>query len=176
MLIGCGLRDEIKIIAAGKTASSFDLLSKIAVGADAVNAARTMMMALGCIQSQACNTNECPTGVATQNPVRGKAIDVPSKGQRVANFQRNTLHAFFELVGSMGLDNPKLLTPNMLKRRAANGLTTSWGALAPLLEENALVNDSTRNHLDQQWQNWWNSANSEHFYIADSAALHYPCT
>lgn len=174
MLIGCGLRDEIKIIAAGKTASSFDLLSKIAVGADTVNAARTMMMALGCIQSQACNTNECPTGVATQNPVRGKAIDVPSKGQRVANFQQNTIKAFFELVGSMGLNNPKQLTPNMLKRRAANGLTISWGSLAPLLETNCLVNESARNHLDPQWQNWWECASSEHFYIADKAALHYP--
>jgi glutamate synthase domain-containing protein 2 len=44
MLIACGLRKEIKIIAAGKTASGFDLLSKIAVGADTVSAARTMMM------------------------------------------------------------------------------------------------------------------------------------
>ena len=35
-LIGVGLRDKIRIIASGKTASSFDLLSKIAVGADVV--------------------------------------------------------------------------------------------------------------------------------------------
>ena len=174
MLIGCGLRKEIKIIASGKTASSFDLLGKIAVGADTVNAARTMMMALGCIQSQACNTNECPTGIATQDPVRGKAIHIPSKGQRVANFQSNTVHAFFELVGSMGLDNPKKLAPHMLKRRAANGLTISWGAVAPLLEENSLVNDSARNHLDEQWQSWWNSASSEQFYIADAKVLSYP--
>ncbi|MEH6571186.1 MAG: FMN-binding glutamate synthase family protein, partial [Halioglobus sp.] len=67
-LVGTGLRGKIKIIASGKTASSFDLLSKIAVGADSVNAARTMMMALGCIQSRHCNTNKCPTGIATQDP------------------------------------------------------------------------------------------------------------
>ena len=71
-LVGAGLRDRIKIIASGKTASSFDLLAKIAVGADSVNAARTMMMALGCIQSRHCNTNMCPTGVATQDPARSK--------------------------------------------------------------------------------------------------------
>ncbi len=176
MLIGCGLRKHIKIIAAGKTASSFDLLSKIAVGADTVNAARTMMMALGCVQSQSCNTNECPTGIATQDPVRGKAINVPSKGQRVANYQRNTMRSFFELVGSMGIDNPKQLTPNMLKRRAANGLTISWGAMAPVLPENALRDETAVKHLDVQWQNWWNSASSDAFYIPDLEALHYPAT
>ena len=176
MLIACGLRKHIKIIAAGKTASSFDLLSKIAVGADTVNAARTMMMALGCVQSQSCNTNECPTGIATQDPVRGKAINVPSKGQRVANYQRNTLKSFFELVGSMGLENPTQLSPNMLKRRAANGLTISWGAMAPLLPENALIDDCATKHLDGQWQNWWASASSNAFYIPDVEALHYPAT
>ena len=176
MLIGCGLRKHIKIIAAGKTASSFDLLSKIAVGADVVNAARTMMMALGCIQSQACNTNACPTGIATQDPTRGKAINIPSKGQRVANFQRNTLHAFFELLGSMGLDNPTKLTPNILKRRAANGLTISWGAMVPLLPLNSLTDESAIRHLDEQWQQWWQAADSNTFYVEDSQALHYPAT
>lgn len=176
MLIGCGLRKHIKIIASGKTASSFDLLSKLAVGADIVNAARTMMMALGCIQSQSCNTNECPTGIATQDPVRGKAINIPSKGQRVANFQKNTIHAFFELVGSMGLDDPKKLTPNLIKRRAANGITLSWGAMEPLLPENALVDQTARSHLDRQWQQWWQDAKADTFYVEDNQPLHYPAT
>jgi glutamate synthase domain-containing protein 2 len=170
-LIGCGLRNKIKIIAAGKTASSFDLLSKLAAGADTVNAARTMMMALGCIQSRSCNTNHCPTGVATQDPARSRALNVERKSQRVANFQRNTIHNLYELVGSMGLDDPKALTPNMLKRRTPNALSVSMGAIVPLLKENALINSQP---LNEPWKNWWNSASSEEYYVADTYVLGAP--
>lgn len=170
-LIGCGLRDKIKIIASGKTASSFDLLSKLAAGADTVNAARTMMMALGCIQSRSCNTNHCPTGIATQDPARGRALDVKRKSQRVANFQHNTLHNFYELVGSMGLEDPKALTPNMLKRRTPNALSVSMGAIVPILKENALVNSQP---IDEPWKNWWNSASSDEYYVADTYVLGSP--
>lgn len=171
MLLGCGLRDKIKIIASGKAASAFDIVSKVATGADAVNAARTMMMALGCIQSQACNTNHCPTGITTQDPVRGKAINVPSKGERVANFQRNTLHAFFELVGSMGLDDPRKLTPHMIKRRGPYGLTVSLGGVVPLLNDKELVDSQT---LQEPWKQWWECASSTQYYVADGHVLHSP--
>lgn len=170
-LIGCNLRDQIKIIAAGKTASSFDLLSKLAAGADTVNAARTMMMALGCIQSRSCNSNHCPTGIATQDPARGRALDVKRKSQRVTNFQRNTLHNFFELVGSMGLDDPKALTPNMLKRRTSDSLSMSVGAQLPVLKEGALINNQL---IEEPWKSWWDSANSDAYYVADTQVLGLP--
>ena len=166
-LIGCGLKDEVRIIASGKTASSFDVLAKMAVGADTVNAARTMMMAVGCIQSRSCNTNHCPTGVATQDPKRAKALDIKAKSQRVTQFQHNTLHSFYELVGSMGLDDPALLTPGMLKRRTSEGLLESAPNIVPALEEKQLVN----NHASALWQEWWHLANTKAFYIADSAPL-----
>jgi len=171
MLIGCGIRHKIKIIASGKTASSFDLLSKIAAGADTVNAARTMMMALGCIQSKSCNTNECPTGIATQDPVRGKAIDIEAKASRVANFQRNTLHSFFELVGSLGLEDPKKLTANMIKRRTSYSLSISLGVMIPTLSEGELI---THPSLPYPWQQWWQGAHSDSFYVEDSHELPPP--
>ena len=71
-----------------------------------------MMLSLGCIQSQSCNTNRCPTGIATQDPVRGKALDIDARHIRVANFQRNTLKVFFEMVGAMWLDDPAKLVPH----------------------------------------------------------------
>ncbi|MBT8145465.1 MAG: FMN-binding glutamate synthase family protein, partial [Gammaproteobacteria bacterium] len=61
VLIGAGISDKIRIISAGKTATGYDLLEKIAVGANVVNAGRSMMMAIGCVQAQSCNTNHCPT-------------------------------------------------------------------------------------------------------------------
>lgn len=166
-LIGVGLRDEIKIIASGKTASSFDILSKMAVGADTVNAARTMMMALGCIQSRSCNTNTCPTGIATQDPNRAKAIDIKAKSTRVKQFHDNTLHSFYELIGSMGLDDPAQLSPSMLKRRTSEGLLESAPSIVPQLEDKQLVN----NHASGIWQQWWHKADCGCYYVNDSDPL-----
>lgn len=166
-LIGTGLRDKIKIIASGKTASSFELLNKIAVGADLVNAARTMMFALGCIQSRHCNTNLCPTGVATQDPARSKAINVISKSERVKNFQQNTLESFYELVGSMGLDDPAKLTPQMIKRRTPYGLQISTGSLVEPIKLNALL----EGNVNEVWNQWWQQATAEDFYCDDIYVL-----
>lgn len=174
-LVGVGLRDKVKIIASGKTASSFDLLAKIAVGADLVNAARTMMMAIGCIQSRHCNTNLCPTGVATQDPARAKAIDVESKSDRVKNFQHNTLTSFFELVGSMGLDDPAKLVPQMIKRRSPYGTQMSMGSLVSPLAKGALIaGDIDGNGIDENWRRWWQTSSAEQFYVDDLFILRAP--
>ncbi|EDP99068.1 glutamate synthase domain protein [Shewanella benthica KT99] len=170
-LIGVGLRDKIRIIASGKTASSFDLLAKIALGADTVNAARTMMLALGCIQSRHCNTNQCPTGVATQDPARAKAINVQQKSLRVRNFHHNTLESFYELVGSMGLDDPAKLLPQMIKRRSPYGLLMSMGSLIKPVAPNALIENG---ELDDAWQIWWDSCRAEQFYAEDVFFLKSP--
>lgn len=174
-LTGVGLRDKIKIIASGKTASSFDLLTKIAVGADIVNAARTMMMAIGCIQSRHCNTNLCPTGVATQDPARAKAIDVEDKSERVKNFHHNTLHSFFELVGSMGIDDPAKLVPQMIKKRSPYGTQMSLGSLVAQLKPNDLLaTNDERGELDESWQYWWQASSAEQFYVDDLFVLRSP--
>ena len=68
VLTGMSLRNQIKVIAAGKITSAFHLASKIAMGADLCNSARGMLFALGCIQALRCNNNTCPTGVTTQDP------------------------------------------------------------------------------------------------------------
>jgi hypothetical protein len=177
-LIGVGLREKIRVVASGKTASSFDLLAKIAVGADTVNAARTMMMALGCIQSKHCNTNLCPTGIATQDPARAKGIDIEVKSERIKNFHHNTLESFYELVGSMGLDDPAKLLPQMIKRRSPYGLQISIGSLLEPLKHNALINGSLAqahpetSSLDKShWQQWWDSSSAETFFVYDMDIL-----
>ncbi|GAA3919360.1 FMN-binding glutamate synthase family protein [Litoribacillus peritrichatus] len=167
-LVGVGLRDKIKIIASGKTASSFDLLSKIAMGADLVNAARTMMFALGCIQSKSCNTNHCPTGIATQDPARSKAINVEDKSNRVYNFHRKTLDSFYELVGSLGLDDPADLAPHMVKRRTPYGLLMATGSLVEPLRPDALVEGLVSN---KQWAHWWQCCSADQFYVEDFTVI-----
>ncbi|KQP12006.1 glutamate synthase [Pseudorhodoferax sp. Leaf267] len=119
-LVGVNLRHRIKIGCAGKVITAFDMARMMALGADWCNAGRGFMMALGCIQAQACHTGHCPTGVTTQDPLRQKALVVPAKAERVHNFHRSTLHALQELVQAAGLDHPQQITAHHIVRRISD--------------------------------------------------------
>jgi glutamate synthase domain-containing protein 2 len=120
-LVGANLREHIRIGCSGKITSGFDMARVIALGADWCNAARGFMFAVGCIQAQQCHAGTCPTGVATQDPLRQRAINVPDKAERVASFHRETVKALAELVAAAGLDHPKELMPQHFMRRAHDG-------------------------------------------------------
>ena len=116
-LKGVGLRDRIRIGCAGKVITAFDIVRMMALGADWCNAGRGFMMALGCIQAQACHTGHCPTGVTTQDPKRQQALVVPDKAERVFHFHQSTLKALKELVQAAGLNHPQEITAHHIVRR-----------------------------------------------------------
>ena len=148
-LIGFGLRKQIRIIASGKMFSAFHILRAIALGADAVNSARGMMMSLGCIQARTCNTDNCPTGIATQNPSRNKAIVVTDKAQRVANFQRETVKNLVELVGAAGLNGIHELEPKHINRRVQGTDVKNYAQLYPTIAENSLLDEA---QIPEHWR------------------------
>jgi len=104
------LREEIKIIASGKVISATSIMNRLAEGADLCNSARAFMLALGCIQALRCNSNTCPTGVATQDKMLVKGLVVEDKYLRVANFHKNTLHALRELMAAAGINSLEEIT------------------------------------------------------------------
>ena len=108
-LIGINARDRIRIGAAGKIATAFDMARAMSIGADWCNSARGFMFALGCIQSLSCHTDRCPTGVTTQDPSRARALVVPHKIDRVYNYHHATLHALSELLAAAGLEHPQAI-------------------------------------------------------------------
>ncbi|MGB1018458.1 MAG: FMN-binding glutamate synthase family protein [Chitinophagales bacterium] len=116
-LVGFGIREEIKIIASGKIINGFHMARAIALGADACYSARAMMIALGCIQALECNTNKCPTGVATQDKELSAGLNVKDKKHRVANYQKETIHAFLEMLAASGLKEPHQLNRTHIYRR-----------------------------------------------------------
>ncbi len=140
-LVGVGLRERIKIGASGKIISAFDMAKVMALGADWCNAARGFMFAVGCIQAQACHTGHCPTGVTSQDPLRQRAIVVPDKAERVANFHRNTLHALTELVAAAGLAHSSALRPHHFLRRASSDRVISFAEQYELLVPGQLLID-----------------------------------
>jgi len=103
------LKKDIKIIASGKITNGMDIARVLALGADLCASARGMMFALGCIQALQCHKNNCPTGIATQNKNLAKALVVTNKQQRVANFHKNTIKSFIEMIASAGLKTPDQL-------------------------------------------------------------------
>jgi len=119
-LRGVGLRNRIRIGCAGKVVSAFDIARMMALGADWCNSARGFMFALGCLQAQNCHTGACPTGVATQDPLRQQSLVVPDKTQRVFNFHSLTLHALRELVQAAGVMHPSDITAHHIVRRSAD--------------------------------------------------------
>jgi glutamate synthase domain-containing protein 2 len=116
-LTGLELRSRVRIGAAGKVVSAFDIARMMALGADWCNAARGFMFALGCIQAQHCHTGACPTGVTTQDPLRQRALVVPDKIERVFRFHQNTLEALKELVQAAALEHPNQIRATHIVRR-----------------------------------------------------------
>ena len=108
-----GLRQEVKIIASGKVLSAFSILRMKALGADICNSARAFMFSVGYIQALRCNTNECPTGVATQKSMLVKGLVVKDKAERVYNFHKNTIHAVLELLASCGCQHTDEISIHM---------------------------------------------------------------
>ena len=130
-LTGVGLRDRIRIGCSGKIVTAFDMAAAFALGADWCNSGRGFMFALGCIQSLSCHTDRCPTGVATQDLTRGRALVVEHKTERVRNFHRSMLHALAELTAAAGLEHPSDFRPAHFSRRTTEREVLSFADLYP---------------------------------------------
>lgn len=138
-LNGYDLKKGIKMIAAGKIVTSFDILHAIALGADCCNSARGMMFALGCIQALKCDTNECPTGVTTQDPNLTRGLVVEDKARRVANFQEETVHAAVELLAGLGLEDFSQLQRAHIRKRIDPETFKTFEELYPSVEPGAYL-------------------------------------
>ena len=157
-LVGTGLRDRIRVGASGKVASGVDIVSRICQGADFTLSARAMMFAVGCIQALKCNTNRCPTGVATQDPGRARALDVTDKTTRVFNFHRATVASAAQIVASMGLTGFDGLGPAMLNRRIEGQRTRTYAEIYDWLLPGELLDDPP-----ESWRSDWIEASADEF-------------
>ncbi|MEZ5544282.1 MAG: FMN-binding glutamate synthase family protein [Lysobacteraceae bacterium] len=161
-LVGLNLRQAIRIGAAGKIVTGFDLARTLAIGADWCNAARGFMFALGCIQSQSCHTDKCPTGVATQDKQRQKALDVPDKAARVQRFHEGTLHALSDLLAAAGLSHPDQLGPEHVIRRVSPTEVRSLAALYAWVQPGELLEGEARHAV---FRTFWREADSDSFSV-----------
>lgn len=150
-LRGFGLREQIRVIASGKVFTSFDILTNLALGADMVGSARGMMLAMGCIQALKCNTNDCPTGVATNDPQLVRGLHVPSKAERVYRFHRETVNHLKELLAALGCSSPEDVNRSDINRRLANGVVKTYEDLHPSLNNGVLLDSNRWATLPEPW-------------------------
>ena len=159
-LVGINARDRIRIGAAGKIATAFDIARAMALGADWCNSARGFMFSLGCIQSLSCHTDRCPTGVTTQDPTRNRALVVPHKLERVYNYHHATLHALSELIAAAGLSHPQEIRPVHFSHRVSNTQVISFAQLYPQLRPGALIEGAAD---DVRFRDAWAMARADSF-------------
>ena len=160
-LVGLNLRQHIRIGAAGKITTAFDIARTLALGADWCNAARGYMFSLGCIQSLSCHTDRCPTGVTTQNQDRQKALVPADKATRVHQFHENTMMALRDLIAAAGLTHPDELGPEHIIRRVSSTKVRSLSRLLPFIEPGALLADTVPDH--PVFQAFWTDSRSDSF-------------
>ena len=138
-LRGFDLHNKINLIAAGKITTGFDMFRAFSLGASATYSARAMMMALGCIQALECNTNTCPTGVATQDKELMAGLHVGNKADRVASYHKETIESFSELLAASGATGAKELNRAMIYRRLNMHESQPYSFIYPYIPVGSLL-------------------------------------
>jgi len=119
------------------------------------------MMAVGCIQAQTCHTNTCPVGVATQDPRRMRALDVPDKTARVHHYQKQCVEQAMQVMGSMGVHGPDGLRPHMLRRRVNHDEVRSYAEMFHHLAPGQLFDEAPAG----RWMGDWRLADPDRFSV-----------
>ncbi len=158
-LAGIDARDRVRLGCSGKIVTAFDMAVAFALGADWCNSARGFMFSLGCIQSLSCHTDRCPTGVATQDPARMRALVVEDKTTRVGNFHHAMLHSLAEITAAAGLEHPQDFRPEHFSRRVSEREVMSFAELYPPLPKGALLGVIE----DTKWRRMWEMASADSF-------------
>lgn len=159
-LRGFNLKKEIKIFASGKLTSAFGIIRHLCMGVDVCYAARPFLLSLGCIQALRCNTNDCPTGVATQDPELVRGLVVTDKRIRVKNFHEQTMKGVAEILGAMGVHDHRILTPHFLRRRVSQLEVRPLSDFMTWVDEGSYL----KNEVPEKWRKEFDQSSGESFW------------
>jgi glutamate synthase domain-containing protein 2 len=168
-LVGFNLKKDIKLFASGKAISGFQVARLIALGADAVNSARGMMLALGCVQALQCNENTCPTGVTTMNPKLTRGLVPEDKKVKIYNFHHNTITAVKEILAAAGMKHTSELSRKSICRRISGHGVQTLDQIYPYLQTGVLLTEN----YPEQWRKDMAVANADSFRTNVWSAVEY---
>ena len=138
-LTGYSVRDKIRIIASGRVISGFQIVKRLALGADMCYSARGMMLAMGCIQALRCNSNHCPVGITTHNPQLVAGLVPSVKNVRVYNYHKQVVENVSDMLGAMGLTHPQNLHPWHIMRRVSPTSVKHYAEIYDFLRDGDLL-------------------------------------
>ena len=138
-LVGFDLKKDIAIIASGKIVTGFHMFRAMALGADVCYSARAMMMALGCIQALECNKNTCPVGVTSSDPHLMRGLEVTDKKARVAEYHKETVLGFKELLAASGLRKMHQINRSHVNRRVEMNMSLRYDEIYPYITKGCLL-------------------------------------
>jgi len=149
-LSGFDLKNEVRVIATGKIFTAFHMVRCLALGADMCNSGRGFMLSLGCVHSLICNTNHCPTGVATQDPELMKGLVVTDKSERVMLWHAETVERLCEIIAAAGLRAPSELNRTHVYRRTSQNEIRRYDELYAYTEVGSLLTAPYPTRFEQQ--------------------------
>ncbi len=82
------VKSDVTLIATGGLRTPADFAKAMALGADGVAVSNSALQAIGCIGMRACNTNNCPVGIATQKDHLRRRLVIEDAASRLDKFFR----------------------------------------------------------------------------------------
>ncbi len=95
-------RDDVTLIVTGGLRTPADFVKALCLGADGIALANAAIQAVGCVGARLCNTNNCPAGIATQNPELRARLKVDEGADRLARFLQAAVHLMTVLARACG--------------------------------------------------------------------------
>ena len=95
-------RRDVTLVVTGGLRQAPDFAKALALGADAVAVANSAIQAIGCLGMRACNTNNCPVGIATQQPHLRARLPVDEASKRLDRFLRSSVSLMVVLARACG--------------------------------------------------------------------------
>ena len=93
---------DVTLVITGGLRTHVDFVKALALGADAVAVSNAAMQAIGCLGMRACNTDNCPVGIATQKPGLRQRLVVEDAAQRLTRFFGATVELMQVLARACG--------------------------------------------------------------------------
>jgi len=109
-------RPDVTLIITGGLRTPADFVKALCLGADGIAISNSAMQAIGCIAARICHTNNCPAGIATQNPELRARLDIETAANRLNNFFEASVSLLQVMARACGHDN--------LNQFALNDITT----------------------------------------------------
>lgn len=126
-----GLADDIVFVGSGKLGFPEASLMAFALGCDMVNVGREAMLSIGCIQSQRCHTDRCPTGVTTHQRWLEAGLNPSNKSVRAGRYVRALRGELLALSRTCGSPHPAFVNSDQLElvneRFGSQTLTEAFG-------------------------------------------------